>query len=75
MTSSHDYILAALRQEFPGYRLWLEPVRGEHRFVARRLHLGTGTYAVVTSDPAELRSALAPSAQEDTPPTEKPELT
>jgi hypothetical protein len=55
-----DATLAALRQEFPGYRVWLEPANGEYRFVARRLHPGTRPHTVITRDPAELRAALAP---------------
>jgi hypothetical protein len=57
-THQDELALAELRQDFPGYRLWLEPGRNQRRFVARRLHPGTGPYAVVTSDPAELRAAL-----------------
>jgi hypothetical protein len=59
MSTPPDATLAALRQEFPGYRVWLEPVYGRYRFVARRLHPGTRPHTVITSDPAELRAALA----------------
>jgi len=52
--------LTALRQEFPGYQIGLEPAHGRYRFVARRLHPGTGPHTVITDDPAELRAALAP---------------
>jgi hypothetical protein len=54
-----DLTLAALRKDFPGYRVWLEPARGQYRFVARRLRPGTRPHTVITSDPAELRAALA----------------
>jgi hypothetical protein len=52
-------ILATLRREFPGYRIWLDPTHGRDRLVARRQHPGPGPHAVVTGDPAELRTALA----------------
>lgn len=54
-----DLTLAALRREFPGYRLSLETARGRYRFVARRRNPGTGPHTVVTSDLPELRAALA----------------
>jgi len=59
MSTPPDATLAALRQEFPGYRVWLEPAYGRYRFVARRLHPRTRPHTVITSDPAELRAALA----------------
>ena len=58
-----DLTLAALRREFPGYRLWLESVRGRYRFVARRRNPGTGPHTVITCDLAELRAALTTPAQ------------
>jgi hypothetical protein len=67
MNTPPDATLAALRQEFPGYRVWLEPAYGRYRFVARRLHPGTRPHTVITSDPAELRAALTPS-----PPVPRP---
>jgi hypothetical protein len=63
MNTPPEATLAALRQEFPGYRVWLEPAYGRYRFVARRLHPGTRPHTVITSDPAELRAALATPAQ------------
>jgi len=63
MSTPPDATLAALRQEFPGYRVWLEPAYGRYRFVARRLHPGTRPHTVITSDPAELRAALAVAAR------------
>jgi hypothetical protein len=57
-----DLTLAALRKEFPSYRVWLEPARDQYRFVARRRHPGTGPHTIVTSDPAELRAALTTPA-------------
>jgi len=67
MTIGPDATLAALRAEFPGFRVWLEPVGGRYRFVARRQHPGTGLHTVVTSDPAELRAALAAACSEQQP--------
>ena len=65
MTPPPEPILAALRRDFPGYRIWLEPVPGRQRFVACRQHSGTGPHTVVTSDPAELRAALTPPGQQE----------
>jgi len=59
MNTPPDTTLAVLRREFPGYRIWLDPVPGRQRFVARRRRPGPGPHTVVTSDPAELRAALA----------------
>jgi hypothetical protein len=70
--------LAALRREFPRYRIWLEPGHGGCRFVACRQHPGTGPHTLITSDPAELRATLTspqqpgpdlphPSTMPDTP--------
>jgi hypothetical protein len=68
MNTPPDITLAALRREFPRYRIWLEPVHGHYRFVARRQHPGTGPHTVITTDPAELRTALtAPGRQEPGP--------
>jgi hypothetical protein len=67
MNIAPDATLAALRAEFPGFRIWLEPTSGRHRFVARRQHPGTGLHTVVTSDPAELRAALAAARSEQRP--------
>lgn len=69
MNTPPDATLAALRQEFPGYQVWLEPAYDRCRFVARRLHPGTGPHTVITSDPAELRAALADSGRPQPGPT------
>jgi hypothetical protein len=63
MNTPPEATLAALRQEFPGYRIGLEPAYGRYRFVARRMHPGTRPHTVITSDAAELRAALATPAQ------------
>ncbi len=64
--ASHSSVLsdglAALRREFPQFRIWEEVVGDRVRFVARGLRLGIRPYAVVTSDVEELRAALAAGA-------------
>jgi hypothetical protein len=67
MNIAPDATLAALRAEFPGFRVWAEPAGGRYRFVARRRHPGTGLHTVVTGDPAELRAALAAARSEQEP--------
>ncbi len=67
-----DHTLAALRREFPGYQVWLEPSRGRYRFVAVRLHPGTGPHTVITDDPTELRAALAPLRRHEPSPAAPP---
>jgi hypothetical protein len=59
MDSERDAVLAALQADFPGYHVWLEPALTQVRFVARRQRPGSGLHSVVTTDPAELRAALA----------------
>jgi hypothetical protein len=72
MNTAPDATLAALRQEFPGYRIGLEPAYGRYRFIARRLHPGTRPHTVITSDPAELRAALRPASPPQNPPDSRP---
>ena len=55
----NDSDLAALRAEFPQFRIWGETARGRVRYVARRLDLGTGAHTIVTPDLAELRAELS----------------
>jgi O-methyltransferase involved in polyketide biosynthesis len=50
--------LAALRVDFPGYRIWTENVRNDLRYVARRQVPGLDPHTVVTDDLAELRAVL-----------------
>ena len=54
-----DDELAALRAEFPRFRIIRETVGDRARYVARRLEPGTRPHTVVTADPSELRAALA----------------
>ena len=53
--------LADLQQDFPGYRIWQEPMGASIRLVAVCRHPGTSPHTLVTGDPAELRTALANS--------------
>jgi hypothetical protein len=57
MTTPDDLTLAALPQDFPGYRLWLEPGRGKRRFVARRC---TRAPAPTPSSPATQQNCTPP---------------
>ena len=50
--------LAALRADFPGFKIWEEYLPGRSRYVARSLRQGVGPHTVVTSDLGELRAAL-----------------
>jgi hypothetical protein len=53
--------LADLQQDFPGYRIWQEAMGGRLQLVAVRRNPGTSPHTLVTTDPSELRSALASS--------------
>jgi len=55
--------LADLQQDFPGYRIWQEAMGGRLRLVAVRREPGTSPHTLITTDPSELRSELANSAQ------------
>jgi hypothetical protein len=71
VTTTNDTTLTVLRAEFPEFRIWLE-LSGHNRLIARRQRPGTGLHTVVTSDPAELRAALAAAR---TPHQASPETT
>lgn len=70
MDPAPETTLAALRREFPRYRIWLDPIPGRRRFVARRQNPGPGPHTVITSDPDELRAALAAPGQHEPKPTQ-----
>ena len=53
--------LADLQHDFPGYRIWQEPIGDRIRLVAVRRKAGTNPHTLVTTDLAELRAALANS--------------
>lgn len=55
--------LAALQQDFPGFRIWPEATGERVRLVAVRRQHGTRPHTVVTADLAELRSLLASGRQ------------
>jgi hypothetical protein len=50
--------LASLRASFPQFHIWLEPIGGRRRYVARRMAPGIRPHTVMTTDPDELRAAL-----------------
>jgi hypothetical protein len=50
--------LAALRHEFPGFRIWREVIRDRTRYIARSTCLGNSPHTVVTGDLGELRATL-----------------
>jgi hypothetical protein len=54
-----DPKLAALRAEFPQFRIWRESIGQRRRYIARRLDRGTSPHTVVTPDLDELRTALS----------------
>jgi hypothetical protein len=54
--------LAALRADFPGFKIWEEFLPGRSRYVARSLRPGVGPHTVVTPDLGELRAALDATA-------------
>jgi S-adenosyl methyltransferase len=51
--------LAALRAEFPRFRIWREAIGERVRYVARRMEPGARPHTVVTADPGELRETLS----------------
>jgi hypothetical protein len=51
-------VVAALRQEFPGFRIWRELVVGQVQYLACRLQPGTHPHTVISADPGKLRAAL-----------------
>lgn len=58
---AHQSELADLQQDFPGYRIWQEPMGDRLRLVAVSRKPGASPHTLVTSDPSELRSVLASS--------------
>jgi hypothetical protein len=58
----HQRELADLQEDFPGYRIWLEPMGDRLRLVAVRRKPGTSPHTLITGNPSELRSALTDSA-------------
>jgi hypothetical protein len=72
MNTQREITLAALRAEFPCFRIWIEPARGSYRFAARRQYPGTGLHTVITADPAELRATLAAADTRPDPRTHTP---
>jgi hypothetical protein len=54
--------LAALRDEFPGFRIWRETIGDRVRYIARSLHTDTGPHTVVSADLDEIRAVLNAAA-------------
>ena len=50
--------LTALRDEFPGFRIWREIIGDRTRYIARSAHPGTSPHTVVTAELDELRTTL-----------------
>jgi hypothetical protein len=59
MNTEHEVTLATLQEEFPAFRITLEPTAAGHRYIARSLHLNRNPHTLVTHDPAEMRAALS----------------
>lgn len=53
--------LADLQEDFPDYQIWQEPMGVHIRLVAVRRKPGIGPHTLVTTDLAELRTALSNS--------------
>jgi hypothetical protein len=53
--------LADLQRDFPGYRIWQEPMGDRIRLVAVRRMPGTSPHTLVTTDLEELRTVLGSS--------------
>jgi hypothetical protein len=56
--ASHDQ-LAALRKDFPQFRIWREITYDRTRYIARSLLPGTRPHTLVTPDPGELCAELS----------------
>jgi hypothetical protein len=59
LDTQREITLAALRAEFPRFRIWIEAAPSGYRFAASRQRPGSGLHTVITTDPAELRATLA----------------
>jgi hypothetical protein len=57
--------LAAVRADYPGYRIWREITPGRQRYVVRSLLPGLNPHTVVTDDLSELRELLQPAGAPD----------
>jgi S-adenosyl methyltransferase len=57
--------LAAVRADYPGYRIWRESTAGRDRYVVRSLLRGLNPHTVVTDDLSELRQVLQPAGGPD----------
>lgn len=64
--NSHQDTLAALQEEFPAFRIWLETTLTGPRYIARSRHLSQNPHTLITRDLTELKTAL--SAAKPPPP-------
>jgi hypothetical protein len=67
--TSHQATLAALQEDFPAYRIWLETTLTGPRYIARSRHLNHNPHTLITRDPAELRAELSAATH---PPANQP---
>jgi hypothetical protein len=67
MNTQHEVTLAALQEEFPAFRITLEPTFMGPRYIVRSRHLSQNPHTLITRNPEELRTALA-----DTQPQQPP---
>src|SRR6266702_4548359 len=51
--------MSRLRASFPQFWIWQEITYDRPRYIARSRHPGVGPHTVITTDPDELRAALA----------------
>jgi hypothetical protein len=58
MDADQETVLAALRDEFPGFSISSELTHSGLRYIARSLQPGTGPHTLITSDLGELRAEL-----------------
>jgi hypothetical protein len=58
MDAEQETVLAALRDEFPGFSISSETTHSGRRYIARSLRPGTGPHTLVTADLGELRAEL-----------------
>jgi hypothetical protein len=58
-SQERSLLLGELRREFPQYTIWQEVTPGRARYNAVRARPGIRPYAVVSSNPGELRAVLS----------------
>jgi hypothetical protein len=66
--------LASLQADFPAFEIWREETGHGTLYIARSPTLGMHPHTVVTTDPAEIRSALSGSPAPPEPPRQGPSV-